>query len=87
MNFLMKYNLHMESTYIMSNHEISHEISYLYDYYPSQAIEHLQNPKTSLPITTLILFLKDNHYLNFWSHRLLLSTFELYVNGIIQYVL
>ena len=49
----------------MSNHEISHEISYLYDYHPSQAIEHLQYPKTPLPITTLILFLKDNHYLNF----------------------
>lgn len=41
------------------------ELSHLYDYHPGQAIEYFHHPKRPLPITTLILFPKDNHYPDF----------------------
>lgn len=40
-----------------------------------------------LPATTLTLYPKGNHYSDFKYHEFVLPTFELYTNGIIQYVL
>ena len=40
-----------------------------------------------LPATTLTLYPKDNYYLDFKYHGFVLPSFELYINGIIQYVL